>query len=79
MSAWGPAACTGRTRWSRRFRDASWAGKLHFAGTVLRLGSARLTGSYRSTPFFDTSGAPVVQPRVASREEVEAARRAAKG
>jgi hypothetical protein len=60
-------------------RDVGWAGKLHFAGTVLRLGSARLTGSYRSTPFFDTSGAPVVQPRVASREEVEAARRAAKG
>ncbi|HET8746609.1 MAG TPA: hypothetical protein VFM98_13460 [Ramlibacter sp.] len=37
----------------------------------------RLTGAYKSTPLFFASGAPLAVPRVAGREEVEAARRAA--
>jgi len=58
-------------------RDASLAGKLHFARMVLRLAGMRLGGAYRSTPLFSASGAPVAAPRVAGREEVEAARSAA--
>jgi hypothetical protein len=59
--------------------DTGVAGKLRFVGTVLRLGAARLTGGYRTTPFFNASGEPVVQARVASREELESARRSAAG
>jgi hypothetical protein len=36
-----------------------------------------LTGAYRSTPLFTASGEPVAPPRVATREEVDVARRSA--
>ena len=58
-------------------RDASLAGKLRFLRMVMRLTGMRLTGAYRTTPLFSQSGEPVAAPRVAGREEVEAARRAA--
>ena len=35
---------------------------------------ARLCGSYRITPFFTTDGRPVVQRKILTREELEAAR-----
>jgi hypothetical protein len=57
--------------------DTGVSGKLRFLRMVLRLGGMRLTGGYRSTPLFSASGEPVAAPRVAGREEVEAARRAA--
>jgi Family of unknown function (DUF6151) len=42
------------------------------SGFVARLAAARLTGSYRRTPFFDPhTGAPVVTPTVLSRSERE--------
>lgn len=44
-------------------------------GSALRtmgaLAAARLGGSYRRSPFFDASGAPVVAPQVLSRAERE--------
>jgi hypothetical protein len=49
-----------------------------FGAMVLRLGAARLTGSYRRTPFFDAAGAPVVPVHVPPRTEVDAARQAAR-
>ena len=58
-------------------RDTGLAGKLRFLRIVMRLGGMRLTGRYRSTPLFSATGEPVAAPRVAAREEVEAARRAA--
>lgn len=46
---------------------------LRTAAAVVRvaaaLAGARVTGGYRRTPFFDTSGEPVVQPTVLTREE----------
>jgi hypothetical protein len=48
-----------------------------FAAMVLRLSAARLTGSYRSTPFFDAKGAPVAAVHVPAKAEIEAARQAA--
>jgi hypothetical protein len=38
---------------------------------------SRLTGRYRTTPFFTPAGKPVVDVRVLSREEREVATRAA--
>lgn len=58
-------------------RDTKLAGKLRFLGMVMRLTGMRLTGAYKSTPLFSVKGEPLVTPRVAAREEVEAARRAA--
>lgn len=58
-------------------RDTGLAGKLRFLRMVVRLAGMRLTGAYRSTPLFSASGEPVAAPRVAARDEVEAARRAA--
>jgi len=51
--------------------DAGLAGKLRFARMAVRLIRIRLAGAYRSTPLFSASGEPV-----ATREKVEAARRA---
>jgi hypothetical protein len=58
-------------------RDTGLAGKLRFLRMVIALARMRLTGGYRSTPLFCANGAPVAEPRVAAREEVEAARSAA--
>jgi hypothetical protein len=58
-------------------RDARLAGKLRFLRMVMRLAGMRLSGAYNSTPLFSAGGEPVAAPRVAAREEVEAARRAA--
>jgi hypothetical protein len=58
-------------------RDTGFAGKLRFLRVAMRLAGMRLSGAYKSTPLFSASGEPVAAPRVASREEVEAARRAA--
>ena len=38
-------------------------------GGIRRILGARLTGAYRSTPFFDASGTPVATPRRLTREE----------
>jgi len=48
-----------------------------FAAMMLRLASARFTGAYRATPFFDADGAPVSAVQVPPLVEVETARRAA--
>jgi hypothetical protein len=58
-------------------RDTGLGGKLRFLRLAMRLTVMRFTGSYKATPLFSASGEPVVAPRVAAREEVEAARRAA--
>jgi hypothetical protein len=58
-------------------RDTPVLGKLRFLRMVIRLAGLRLRGAYKSTPLFSASGDPVALPRVAPREEVEAARRAA--
>lgn len=47
-----------------------------FLAMVSRLWAARLTGSYRKTPFFD-AGAPVASVQVPPKAQVDAARRAA--
>ena len=48
-----------------------------FLAMVLRLSAARVTGSYRRTPFFDGAGAPVVPVQVPPKAVVDAARAAA--
>jgi hypothetical protein len=58
-------------------RDAGLGGKLRFVAMVLRLAAMRLTGAYRLTPLFTASGEPVAPPRVATRKEVDVARRSA--
>lgn len=49
-----------------------------FGTMVLRLGAARLTGTYRMSPFFDAQGAPAAVVRVPARAEVDVARHAAR-
>ena len=51
---------------------AGWARFLVLMG---RLNAARLTGSWRRTPFFDAQGAPVAPVDLVPRERVEQARR----
>ncbi|RYY98400.1 MAG: hypothetical protein EOO24_18560 [Comamonadaceae bacterium] len=51
-------------------------GGLRFAGLMARIIRARLAGGYRTTPFFDAQGAPVVPVVVLPKADVEAARRA---
>lgn len=60
-------------------RIAKVAGVARFARLMLRLLSARLAGRYRQTPFFDTTGAPVVRVEVAAPEAVARARQAVAG
>ncbi|MCU9849687.1 DUF6151 family protein [Defluviimonas sp. WL0024] len=43
-------------------------------GVLGRAALARLTGSYRTNPFFDAAGAPVAPPTVLSKAERDAAR-----
>ena len=45
-----------------------WGGLRYLYGFL----SSRLTGAYRSNPFFDADGRPRVQPRVLTREAREA-------
>lgn len=42
-------------------------------GVLSRMLAKNLDGTWRDTPFFDASGAPVREPRVSSREERAAA------
>jgi hypothetical protein len=58
-------------------RDTGLAGKLRFLRIGMHLTRLRLAGAYKTTPLFSASGEPVAAARVAGREEVEAARRAA--
>jgi hypothetical protein len=58
-------------------RDTGLSGTLRFVRMAMRLTGMRLTGAYRATPLFSASGEPVAPARVAGRDEVEAARRAA--
>lgn len=58
-------------------QDTGLAGKLRFLRMAVRLTGMRLSGAYRATPLFSATGEPVTAPRVAGRDEVEAARRAA--
>ena len=55
-------------------RSPRAVGVLRFLRMALRLAGARLRGAYRTTPFFDAKGSPVVPVRVVERQEVEAAR-----
>ncbi|KQT12997.1 DUF6151 family protein [Ramlibacter sp. Leaf400] len=48
-----------------------------FGAMVLRLSAARLTGSYRKTPFFVADGEPVAAVHVPPKAEVDAARQVA--
>ena len=54
-----------------------WRGTVALLGLMRRLVGARLTGRYRTTPFFTYDGKPVVDVRVLSREERERATQAA--
>jgi len=49
------------------------AALIRFLPTVLL---ARLDGSYKTTPFFAADGTPVVQRKVLSHQELEAAKNA---
>lgn len=60
-------------------RDTRLGGMARFGGLALHLIASRLGGGYRQTPFFERNGAPVADVVVATRDEVEAARRAALG
>jgi hypothetical protein len=60
-------------------RDTGLRGKLRFLRIGMVLAGMRLSGAYKATPLFSASGEPGASPRVAGREEVEAARRAAGG
>lgn len=51
-------------------------GMVRFGGLMLALTGARLSGGYRTTPFFDAQGTPVVPVGIAPRESVQSARRA---
>ncbi len=53
------------------------AGMARFAQLMMRLTAARMSKSYRRTPFFDAQGAPVTDVAVAERQAVEQARRTA--
>jgi hypothetical protein len=69
--AFGPIRMRVHTRSARGEPKPSSAGMLgavvRIAGAVLR---ARVSGSYRETPFFDpVTGRPVVEPRVLTTEE----------
>lgn len=55
-------------------RDARAGGLLHFGRGLLRILTARLTGGYRDTPFFDSHGKPVKIPVLQAKERVAAAR-----
>jgi hypothetical protein len=48
-----------------------------FLVMVLRLAAARLTGTWRPSPFFDAGGAPVAPVLVPPKAEIDAARQAA--
>jgi hypothetical protein len=52
-------------------------GIVPFAGLALRLTGAMLSGGYKVNPFFDPGGAPIKEVLVASRADVDKARRAA--
>ena len=54
-----------------------WRGTAALLGLMRRLVGSRLTGRYRTTPFFTPEGKPVVDVRVLSRQERENATRAA--
>ncbi len=56
--------------------SGTFAAVLGLAASLLH---ARLTGSYRITPFFDSAGNPVVLPRVLSTGELKQARMARAG
>jgi hypothetical protein len=47
-------------------------------GAVAKAGGARIGGGYRRTPFFRDDGRPIVEPRVLTREERDAAGAAAR-
>jgi hypothetical protein len=47
------------------------------ARALAQAGGARLTGSYRRSPFFAEDGRPIVEPRVLTRDERAAARASA--
>ena len=52
--------------------------KAKFGAMVLRLSAARLTGSYRATPFFDANGQPASPVHVPAKAEIDSARHAAR-
>lgn len=50
-----------------------WSQLKALLGFMPRIAAARFTGSYRRTPFFTATGAPVVAVRVLSAAEREKA------
>jgi hypothetical protein len=68
--AFGPVRMRVNTRSARAPVKSTPFGTLTaVAGLSLALVRARLGGSYRRTPFFDSQGAPVTSPRILAREE----------
>jgi hypothetical protein len=68
--AFGPVRMRVNTRSARAPVKSTPFGTLKaVAGLSLALVRARLGGSYRRTPFFDSQGVPVASPRILTREE----------
>jgi hypothetical protein len=69
-AAFGPVRMRVNTRSARAPVKSTPFGTLKaVAGISLALVRARLGGSYRRTPFFDSRGVPVASPRILTREE----------
>ena len=68
--AFGPVRMRVNTRSARGPVKSTPFGTLTaVAGLSLALVRARIDGSYRRTPFFDSDGMPVASPRILTREE----------
>lgn len=77
LHAFGPVRVRVNTQGARAPVPANGLGKvLALAGFAPALAIARLTGSYRQTPFFTANGEPVRTPRVLTAEELRRARSA---
>jgi hypothetical protein len=48
------------------------------AAALAKAGAARVSGSYRRSPFFDAGGKPIAEPRILTRDERDAAYAAAR-
>ncbi|HEY8360465.1 MAG TPA: DUF6151 family protein [Ramlibacter sp.] len=55
---------------------AGLAGMARFGGMMLAIAGTRLSGGWRTNPFFDAQGTPIVPVGIAPKESVQAARRA---
>lgn len=76
--AFGPVRLRANAASAKRSTESSWMRNVGgLVRILLPVARARLTGSYRRTPFFHRgSGEPVAQPKVITREERASLRRA---